>query len=616
MLGSICRLIGLLILCVAATGAWAAQARRVALVMGNGAYKHTSPLTNPANDATDMAAALKRLGFDVVEGRDLDESGMRRTIKRFAELLTGADVGLFFYAGHGLQVGGYNYLVPVDARLDNAAGLDFELIRLDVVHRTMERETKTNVIFLDACRDNPLSRNLARSMGTRSSQIGKGLAVVESGVGTLISFSTQPGNTALDGEGHNSPFAGALIKHISNPREDLSTLLIQVRNEVMAATRDQQIPWEHSALRSKFYFAAVPPSEPATVAPARLSEAAEAWDRAKDATSIAVLEAFITRYKDTFYADLARARSDDLKRQQVTVAAPPRVLTPAPAKTAEPAVPAVAITPTPSSCGGVMALVGKDKRCLKPTDSFRDCGECPEMVVSQAGQFIVGSPADEKSRGDGEGPQRSVKISYPFAAGKFEVTFADWDACVAAGGCKHKSNDQGWGRGTRPVINVSWNDAKEYASWLAKRTDKPYRLLSEAEWEYAARAGTTTPYSTGWTISTDQANFDGRLDGQYDSKANRGKTIEVGLLKKPNAFGLHHMHGNVSEWVEDCFHDNYQDAPSDAAAWITADCGRRVIRGGSWASFRGALRSAARFGFSLGYRENHIGFRLARTLGP
>ena len=242
MIGFICGLIATLIFTVAATGAWAAQPKRVALVIGNGAYQFTSPLTNPTNDAGDMAAALKRLGFEVLEGRDLDESGMRRTIKGFAELLIGADVGLLFYAGHGLQVNGQNYLVPVDAKLENPAGLDFELIRLDVIHRTMERETKTNVIFLDACRDNPLSRNLARSMGTRSSQIGKGLAVVESGVGTLISFSTQPGNTALDGEGRNSPFAASLIRHISDPREDLSTLLIQVRNDVMAATKDQQIP--------------------------------------------------------------------------------------------------------------------------------------------------------------------------------------------------------------------------------------------------------------------------------------------------------------------------------------------------------------------------------------
>jgi uncharacterized caspase-like protein len=280
MRGLVCRLIAAFLACAAvATGAWAAPGKRVALVIGNGAYQFTAPLANPANDAGDMGAALKRMGFEVIEGRNLDESGMRRTIKRFAEALTGADVGLFFYAGHGLQVGGHNYLVPVDARLENAAGLDFELIRLDVVHRTMERETKTNVIFLDACRDNPLSRNLARSMGTRSSQIGKGLAVVESGVGTLISFSTQPGNVALDGEGRNSPYATSLIRHIGNPREDLSTLLIQVRNEVMASTRDQQIPWEHSALRAKFYFAGAPPppepvARPAEPTPAQNAELA------------------------------------------------------------------------------------------------------------------------------------------------------------------------------------------------------------------------------------------------------------------------------------------------------------------------------------------------------
>ena len=196
-------------------------------------------------------------------------------------------------------------------------------------------------------------------------------------------------------------------------------MLIAVRNDVMKSTQRKQVPWEHSALTGRFFFSpAARTTEPGTIAPARLSEAAEAWDRAKDATSIAVLEAFITRYKDTFYADLARARSDDLKRQQVVVAAPPRVLTPAPAKTAEPAVPAVAVTPTPSSCGGVLALVGKERRCLKPKDSFRDCTECPEMMVIPAGQFMMGSPADEKDRGDAEGPQRTVTIAEPFCRGQ------------------------------------------------------------------------------------------------------------------------------------------------------------------------------------------------------
>ena len=278
-----------------ASAAFATEPKRVALVIGNGAYRHAPVLENPVNDAGDVAAALKKLGFEVVEGLDLDEAGIRRTIKLFAERLTGAAVGLFFYAGHGLQVNGQNYLVPVDARLERPAGLDFELIRLDVVHRAMEAETSTNVIFLDACRDNPLSRNLARAMGTRSSQIGKGLAAVESGVGTLISFSTQPGNVALDGEGHNSPYAAALVKHISDPKEDLSTLLIQVRNDVMAATKDQQIPWEHSALRSKFYFAGIPPPPSAAAAGPTPEQQLELafWASVKDSTNPAEIATYL-----------------------------------------------------------------------------------------------------------------------------------------------------------------------------------------------------------------------------------------------------------------------------------------------------------------------------------
>jgi uncharacterized caspase-like protein len=211
--------------------------KRVALVIGNSAYQHAPVLKNPGNDAVDMVASLRKLGFEVIEGLDLDKAAMDRTIRDFAEALNDAQVGVFFYSGHGVQVNGQNYLVPVDAQLATAAALDFEMVPLDLVHRTMEREAKANVIFLDACRDNPLSRNLARAMGTRSANISRGLAAVESGVGTLISFSTQPGNVALDGNGRNSPFAGALAKRILTPGDDLSTLLINVRNDVMEAKR-------------------------------------------------------------------------------------------------------------------------------------------------------------------------------------------------------------------------------------------------------------------------------------------------------------------------------------------------------------------------------------------
>jgi Caspase domain len=195
------------------------------------------------------------------------------------------------------------------------------MLRVDVVHRAMERSTNTNILFLDACRDNPLARNLARAMGTRSSYVGRGLATIESGVGTLISFSTQPGNVALDGTGRNSPFAGSLVKHIASSADSLSDMLIAVRNDVRKETQNKQVPWEHSALTGRFYFnPAGPTIALPKLEPARLSEAAGAWGAAKDSTNMAVLEAYIARFKDTFYAELARARIDELKKLQVSVA--------------------------------------------------------------------------------------------------------------------------------------------------------------------------------------------------------------------------------------------------------------------------------------------------------
>lgn len=290
--------------------------KRVALVVGNSAYQHTSKLANPKNDAIDVAAVLKKHGFVVVEGFDLVKTDLEKKVREFSGQLRAAEVGLFFYAGHGLQVGGHNYLVPVDAKAETADSLDWEMLRLDLVHRTMERATNTNIIFLDACRDNPLARNLARAMGTRSAEIGRGLAAVESGVGTLISFSTQPGNVALDGTGRNSPFAGALVRQLSEVKEDLSAILIAVRNDVMRETQRKQVPWEHSALTGRFYFKELPPIPTPAPASAPLSEAVEAWDRTKDSASIAALDAFIARYKDTYYADLARLRVQELKASQ------------------------------------------------------------------------------------------------------------------------------------------------------------------------------------------------------------------------------------------------------------------------------------------------------------
>jgi uncharacterized caspase-like protein len=293
------------------------QAKRVALVIGNSAYQYTAKLANPRNDAADIGKALRMHDFEVLEGLDLDKAALDRKIRDFATALQGAQAGVFFYAGHGLQVGGQNYLVPIDAQLSTASALDFEMVRLDLVHRTMERESPTNILFLDACRDNPLARNLARAMGTRSAEIGRGLAAVESGVGTLISFSTQPGNVALDGAGRNSPFAGALTKHMAS-KEDLSAVLIAVRNNVMQETQGKQVPWEHSALTGRFYFGGTSPSPPATAPPPASpdrNELERAWEFIRGTDDQAQLEAFIRRFPDTPYAVMARARAEDLKNK-------------------------------------------------------------------------------------------------------------------------------------------------------------------------------------------------------------------------------------------------------------------------------------------------------------
>ena len=291
------------------SGAPAGMPRRVALVVGNAAYRYTPALTNPRNDASDMGAALKKLGFLVIEAFDLDKAAFDKTIRQFAAALEGADAGVLFYAGHGLQVSGLNYLVPVDAQLTSPAALEFEMVRLDVVQQMMESEAKTSILFFDACRDNPLSRALARTMKTRSAEIGRGLAPIEGGVNTLVSFSTQPGNVALDGAGRNSPFSGALVRHLAPSSDDLGTILIAVRNDVVKQTDRRQVPWEHSALTEPFYFhPGAPPRAQPPRAELRLSEVAEAWQAVKDTANVGALEAFRARYKDSFFAELARVR--------------------------------------------------------------------------------------------------------------------------------------------------------------------------------------------------------------------------------------------------------------------------------------------------------------------
>ena len=261
----------------------------------------------------------------------------------------------------------------------------------------------------------------------------------------------------------------------------------------------------------------------------------------------------------------------------------------------------------------------------RPGRVFRDdCAGCPEMVVVPSGSYMMGSPASEAGRNGREGPRHRVTIGYPLAVGVYEVTFAEWDACVRAGGCAgSRPEDEGWGRGRRPVINVSWEDVQAYVAWLSSETGEEYRLLSESEWEYVARAGTQTArhwgasssgqcgYANGYDRTGDQKH-----DFSWDSMScsdGYADTAPVGSFE-PNAFGLYDVSGNVWEWVEDCWNGDYEGAPTDGGAWRTGDCSQRVLRGGSWYYDPDYLRSAYRDWLQAGDRNNYLGFRLARTI--
>ena len=244
-------------------------------------------------------------------------------------------------------------------------------------------------------------------------------------------------------------------------------------------------------------------------------------------------------------------------------------------------------------------------------DTLKDGGEGPAMVVLPTGSFRMGSPSGETDRDRDEGPLRTVTISKRIAMGRYEVTFAEYDRFVAATSGR-RPKDRGWGRGSRPVIDVNWNEAQAYATWLSAQTGKPYRLPSESEWEYAARAGTETAYSWGNEIGVNRANCDG-CGSEWDNT----QTAPVGRFAA-NAFGLHDMHGNVYEWVEDCYVDSYAAAPIDGSA-RSSGCGsdvRAIVRGGSWYTYPRFLRCALRDWSSPSYRFADFGFRLVQDLNP
>jgi formylglycine-generating enzyme required for sulfatase activity len=250
----------------------------------------------------------------------------------------------------------------------------------------------------------------------------------------------------------------------------------------------------------------------------------------------------------------------------------------------------------------LMAPLARAEDARKPGDTFRDCADCGEMVVIPPGEFDMGGKDSAA-----ESPAHRVTIAKPFAIGRREVSFAEWDACVAAGACKYTPGDHGWGRGGRPAIDLSWDDLGPFLGWLSQKTGQTYRLPSEAEWEYSARAGTISPFWWGKDVGT------GKAKCQDCGGTPGAQTVPTGSFR-PNAFGLYDTAGNAAEWVQDCWNGNYRGAPADGSAWTGGDCTLRVLRGGYFASKSNAIRSAARFRYDEDVRFYGNGFRVARDL--
>ena len=592
----------------------AAQAeKRIALVVGNGSYSER-PLRNPVNDANLMQATLKDLGFEVQVLQNADRRGMLAGLRDFESRARDADVALFFYAGHGAQVAGNNYLIPVGGNIQSDADVPDEAVEAGSVLRRLEdARSKVALVILDACRDNPYAGS------GRSS--ARGLVRMSVPTGTIVAYATASGSTADDGNtGNNGIYTGQLARQLKVPNLDIKDVFDRTAQEVERITKGKQRPREDIGLRGRFVLNArqsVQPGQPiriaslqpeavvTTVLPAQgnglsledleKEEAAQQqwaqWqvrmkaDYEKTAAFAGSADRQVKAW-DRFLAAWAqdnplsteddtlrsRARADKDKAQGLAAARVPAVRLPA--------------------NGGV--------------EPVNNCSYCPDMVVIPAGRFTMGSNDGESN----EKPPHPVTVR-SFEMGKTEVTQGQWKAVMGSNPSRFNTCGDDC-----PVERVSWNMAQDYIRKLNAKSGRQYRLPSETEWEYAARARSTGDYWWGDKASHEYANYgeDECCGGLAQGRDQWVNTAPVGQFPA-NPFGLFDMHGNVWEWVEDVWHNNYAGAPTDGSAWLSGgDQARRVLRGGSWNDYPGDLRSAYRNQDSAVGSNNNTGFRLARTL--
>lgn len=585
-----------------------ALAERRALVIGNDAYAHVDPLKNAAADAKAMAKALEGAGFKVeAPVLNADRGRLFDAISRFSEGLGQNDEAVVFYAGHAVELKGVNYLLPVDIRNDNERSVTFNAVPLNyLLSSVADQRPKFSLIVIDACRDNPFKGD-GRNLNSRG-LVPAGAAAA----GQMVIYSASEGQKALDrlGPDDKSPngvFTRVFVKAIETPGIPVHEAMRRVKTEVKRladSVQHRQLPAIYDATEGEFYFKGSAGSGTATakdLAPRR-DEDAEAYEAADAADTIEALDHYLEAFPKGRYASAARIRLAALRAGQT------------------PVKPTVADTHPP----------GRE---------FEDCRGCPRMVVIPGGSFMMGSPPDEPDRQASEGPQRRVQVG-KFALGRTEVTRGEFrrfvqDTGRSVSGC-YEYDRKEWklnpGRNwelpgyeqtdDHPVVCVDWNDAQAYVLWLSRRSGQSYRLASEAEWEHAARAGSrgVRHWGNGERDACRYAN----VADQSAKRRNSGRTVfdcddgyvntsSVGSFL-PNDFGLYDMLGNVWEWTEDCWNEDYRGAPTRGEPRRDGDCARRVVRGGAWGNGPGNVRSADREWYDAAERGSGAGFRVARTL--
>ena len=656
------------LLLVLVSSAYAVE-NRTALIIGNADYKE-SPLRNPGNDAHDMAEALQRIGFDVTLAVDVNRREMGKSIREFGrKLRSRGGVGLFYYAGHGMQIDSRNYMIPVDSPMEEEDEVPYESVEVGSVLAKMESAGNAlNVIILDACRNNPFPSQFRSS--------ARGLARVEAPIGSLIVYSTSPGSVADDGDGRNGIFTGHLLDQLRTPGLSLSETVRRTRAAVVKSTNRAQVPWESSSLLTDIEFTSPvqgqenPTSEPVAlksaapepVAPKTQALVSVPNNKPEEPDSLNLAAAYRSLTVDVTPAD-ARVRIMNIRetykpgiqlkpdevydvyvthegfdpwRDNVKLSRKDHRVE-------------VVLSPKAEAYAIVNSSIVESERVAPRTNA-------PTLRSIRGGSFLMGCSDGDKSCEKYEKP--SVKLQVPsFSMGRTEVTVSQFKDFVAAtgyrtdaernsggfngcyvfrdkGGISRSTGRWAWDKARswkdpgykqsdqHPVTCVSWNDAQAYVQWLTSTTGVEHRLPTEAEWEFAARAGATTRYQTGndsnalckagngadKTVSPKGSRWSSRLSCS-DSHWFSAPVASY----SPNSFGLHDMHGNLWEWVADTWTNNHENARRDGSVNLAGDRQQRVLRGGGWDGDGRQQRLSARRLGQVQSRTSMIGFRVVST---